>query len=761
VGYAFIMTTNKNNLDVRRELLSQASTSINLSALGVIINVLILIVAFWNIASGSFIFIWILSILSILAIRLKNAKSFLRNKKASSIEEKEKEFKRLTLITAVILSVGMVLLFPNDKPFHQAFLTMVLAGLSAGAVMSLSIYRELIRNYLIILIVPYIFVIFDINSEVNILISILILIFLAMLISFSKTYNSRILDLIISKLTVEKTEKELQHSKDNFSTIFKEATIGVFTYDTNLIIQESNKAFASILKAPYEKIINLDMKQLLDQNIRQCLDSALTGEKGFYEGKYHTKISDEDIWISMETVPMHDTENNIKGALALVTDLTQRVKSEEKIRYQASYDYLTGLANRLTFNQKLANQISKLAEQNCFAVVLFIDLDHFKTINDSLGHHIGDEILKIFASRALSVLREDDTISRLGGDEFVILLNNLNRNDATARKISTKVADKLHKIMKKPIEIEGNSLHLTLSIGINIVGSEQKNIHDILKYADIAMYKAKDTGRNTTCFFKKEMSQDIDKKLTLNNELRQALKLNQFELYYQPIVEIQSGNIVSCEALIRWNHPTKGVVFPDNFIPYAEESNLIIDIGDWVIDRACKQFKKCSGKIQDVAINISPRQFIQENFVEKILQTTRTNKIHPSSLKLELTESVAIDNLSTTIEKMNLLKSYGFQIVMDDFGTGYSSLSYLKNLPFNYIKIDRSFIQDMLENEDDASLVKTILSISQQLNFSVIAEGVETQEHIEFLKEFDCDFYQGYIKSKPIPADKFKELLDS
>ena len=503
------------------------------------------------------------------------------------------------------------------------------------------------------------------------------------------------------------------------------------------------------------------MKQLPDQNIRQCLDSILSGERGFYEGKYHTKISNEEIWISMETVPMYNSEDNIQGGLAIVTDLTHRVKSEEKIRHQASYDHLTGLANRLTFNQKLSKKVSKLSEQNNFAVVLFIDLDHFKTVNDSLGHHIGDKILKIFASRALSVLREDDTISRLGGDEFVILLNNLNRNEATARKISTKVADKLHKIMKKPIEIEGNSLHLTLSIGINIVSSEQKNIHDILKYADIAMYKAKDAGRNTTCFFEEEMSQDIDRKLTLNNELRHALKLNQFELYYQPIVETQSDKIVSCEALIRWNHPTKGVVFPDNFIPYAEESDLIIDIGDWVIDRACKQFKKCSGKIRDIAINISPRQFIQEDFIEKILQTTKSNEIHPSSLKLELTESVAINNLSATIKKMNLLKSHGFKIAMDDFGTGYSSLSYLKNLPFDYIKIDRSFIQDMLENEDDASLVKTILSISQQLNFSVIAEGVETQEHIEFLKEFDCDFYQGYVKSKPIPADKFKELFDS
>jgi len=755
------MKIDKNSLNVKKELLAQASSSLRLSALGVFVNVFVLIFAFWDTTSSGFLFIWTTSILLILAIRLKNAKSFLNDIENSSIEEKEKEFKVLALVTAVIISTGIVVLFPNDRPFYQAFLTMILAGLSAGAVMSLSAYKELTRNYLIILITPYLFVIFDKNSEIHILISLLILIFLAILISFSKNYHNRILDLIISKLAVQRTQKELQYSQNNFSTIFQEATVGVFTYNRDLIIQESNKAFASILNAPYDKIINLDMKQLPDQNIRQCLDSVLSDEKGFYEGRYHTKISNKDIWVSMETVPMYNTEDDIQGGLAIVTDLTHRVKSEEKIRHQASYDHLTGLANRLTFNQKLSKKISKLSEQNSFAIVLFIDLDHFKTVNDSLGHHIGDEILKIFASKTLSVLRGGDTISRLGGDEFVILLEGSQRNESIARETSTKIANKLHEIMKNPIKIEKNSLHLTLSIGINIFNHQQKNIHDILKHADIAMYKAKDAGRNTTCFFEKEMSDEINRKLTLTNELRSALELNQFELYFQPIVETKSDNIVSCEALIRWNHPEKGLIFPDNFIPHAEDSNLIIDIGNWVIDRACQQFKKCSGKISDISINISSRQFIQDDFVENILEIVKQNNLHPRTLKLELTESVAIDNLSETIKKMNLLKSHGFKIAMDDFGTGYSSLSYLKNLPFDYIKIDRSFIQDMLENEDDASLVKTILSISKQLNFSVIAEGVETQEHIEFLKEFDCDLYQGYVKSKPIPADKFKELFDS
>jgi EAL domain-containing protein (putative c-di-GMP-specific phosphodiesterase class I) len=255
------------------------------------------------------------------------------------------------------------------------------------------------------------------------------------------------------------------------------------------------------------------------------------------------------------------------------------------------------------------------------------------------------------------------------------------------------------------------------------------------------------------------MSKYIHKQLLLNNELRKAIELNEFELYFQPIVEMRSENITSCEALIRWNHPQKGLIFPDYFIPFAEESDLIIQLGDWVINEACKKYKNFDSSLLDISVNISSKQFIQEDFVQKILEATKLHDISPSAIKLELTESVAVNNLPDTIKKMNILKSHGFKIAMDDFGTGYSSLSYLKNLPFDFIKIDRSFVKDMLENEDDASLIKTILTISKQLKFKVIAEGVETHEHISVLKALECDFYQGYVKSKPVPEEEFKKLL--
>jgi diguanylate cyclase (GGDEF)-like protein len=388
-----------------------------------------------------------------------------------------------------------------------------------------------------------------------------------------------------------------------------------------------------------------------------------------------------------------------------------------------------------------------------------MDIDNFKTINDSLGHHIGDELLRIFAKRLSSIVSKDDVVARLGGDEFVILLSHLGDKQLLANHRSNQMAKEVHNIIKKPISVEEHILHITLSIGINIIDAKNKNINNIIKNADIAMYKAKELGRNTTCFFEKNMSDDIENQLLLNNELRNAIKNEEFELYYQPIAQTHDLKIVSCEALIRWNHPTRGVVYPDDFIPYAEESGLILPIGNWVIERACIDYKDLQNFVENIAINISGKQFNRDDFLDDILSITEKYNINPNALKLELTESVVIDNFASTLNKMVFLKSYGFALSMDDFGTGYTSLSYIKNLPFNFLKIDRSFIQNVLVNEDDASLVKTILNIANQFNFFVIAEGVETKEHIEFLDNLNCNYIQGYVLSKPIRKEDFKELV--
>lgn len=669
----------------------------------------------------------------------------------------ENRFKQYSLASATIISVGTIILFPQDQPYHQAFLSIILIALSSSAVLSFHAFKTLIIYYLLILMLPFSYVLYLQDTQIHTYLAIFTVLFFFVLIFFSRRHYNNIINTIKSNQLVQESQKELKLSQNHFHTIFKQTPVGIFTYDTDLIIQDLNQAFATTLSAPYEKLFEFDMKILPDKSIRPALDIVLEGEKGFYEGKYRTKMSNEDIWINMQTVPMFDTKGDIKGGLGIVADITQRIKSEEKIRHQAFYDHLTGLANRIRFNESLDQELARLSRHSHYGAVLFIDIDHFKNINDSLGHHIGDLLLKTFAQRALASIRKEDMVARLGGDEFVILLSDLSDNEMQATEIASHIAGKLHSLMNIPIEVEENSLHITISIGITLINSNDKDINNILKHADIAMYEAKVAGRNTTRFFEKDMSLKIQEQLILDNELRQAILHNEFELYYQPIVETKSSKVVSCEALIRWNHPTRGLVFPDAFIPYAEDSGLIITIGEWVIATACKNHKQHKDKLKNIAINISSKQFIQKDFVTNILDITKKYDVDPSIFKLELTESVAIDNFEQTAKKMNTLKSHGFSIAMDDFGTGYSSLSYLKNLPFDFLKIDRSFIQHILDNEDDASLVKTILTISKQFKFAVIAEGVETQEHVEFLKALDCEYYQGYVISKAVPASKFKD----
>jgi len=749
---------DKKNYQLKKELMRLAIDNSFLSSLGLFINIMILFTIFWDIGNHLFLIVWSTTLTILLIVRSIGAKLFLKNRLKFSIEVSGIFFKSITLLSATILSLGFVILFPEDLPLYQSFLTMIVAGISAGSIMSLSYYKHLIVAYLSILLLPFSTIVYMQNTQLHIFIALLIVIFLLMLLFFSRRYYTNITQVIVSKLIIKQAQKELKLHEKNFSSIFKEVPIGIFTYNKELIIQEANQAFSQLLKADATQLLDFDMKSIKDKTIMPTLTTILQAQKGFYEGCYHTKISNEDIWISMKTVPMFDIENNVKGGLGIVEDITKRIETEKKMRYQAFYDHLTGLANRLTLHSHLTEQLERLKIKERFGAILFIDIDYFKNINDSLGHHIGDIILQTFASRASLLVSDNDIVARLGGDEFVILLSDLSDDATIAHHRTQKIADKLHKDMKIPIAIEEHTLHITLSIGVALISGKQNSMNDVLKQADIAMYRAKQLGRDTTCFFEDSMSKEIEEQMRINYELREAIKYNQFELYYQPIVEINSSKIVSCEALIRWNHPTRGLLYPDKFIQYAEESGLIIKIGEWVIEKVCSDYKELKEYIQNIAINISAKQFNQQNFIENILKITTLYGVPPHSLELELTESVVINNFLITIEKMNQLKSYGFTIAMDDFGTGYSSLSYLKDLPFDFLKIDRSFIQNILTNKDDASLVQTILAISKQFNFAVIAEGVESREHIEFLDSFGCNYIQGYVISKALPIESFKRL---
>ncbi|WP_457748641.1 EAL domain-containing protein [Sulfurimonas sp.] len=746
-----------NDNKIKYELMELMASDSFASSFAFLIIISVVTLVFWGPSDKIFLSVWTFCLYGIIFIRTFFIKQFLKNK--INFNAIYLIFHILTILSVALLSIGLMLIFPRVNELYQAFIVMIIAGTSAGAVMTLSYFKNLSISYLLILIFPLIYTLFRQNSDILHALNYLVILFLIMALLFSIKYNKTIITTLKNKNQILKTKKALEVSKNNFESIFKEVPVGLFTYNEKLVITQANKALATFLQAPVEKLIGLDMKTLKDKVFLQELEKVFLNEKVSYEGKYHTTLANVTIWIKLNAIPMYDTQGNISSGLGMVEDITQQVEYQEQLKYHAFYDSLTGLTNRNAFTGYLQKFMHRLERTKEYGILLFIDLDNFKNINDSLGHDVGDYVLKIFAQRIKKVLRKGDIFARLGGDEFVILIFQTESNPIFINEIALNISNKIHEALKEPIQSDTETLYITLSLGIKTLQSDEKDVNTILKHADIAMYESKNSGKNKTSFYDAAMSEQMQRQLTLHNELKTAIKEKQFELYLQPIVDLKTDKIVSAEALIRWNHPTKGLIFPDAFIDYAETSNLIIEIGNWVIDRAFEMFHELNHTLEDIAVNISLKQFYQNDFEDILLNNAKKYNLHPSCIKLELTESVTLKNLDDTVNKMLAIKSHGFKFSMDDFGTGYSSLSYLKNLPFDYLKIDQSFVINMLKNESDKKLVKIIIDVAQQFNFLVIAEGVETSEHVKFMQENKCDFYQGYFMSKPIPIQKFKTLL--
>ena len=449
---------------------------------------------------------------------------------------------------------------------------------------------------------------------------------------------------------------------------------------------------------------------------------------------------------------------------ATLRDVTERKQAEAKIEHLAFYDALTELPNRRLLLDRLEQHISRARRYGHFGAMLFLDLDRFKNINDSLGHPIGDALLQEVAKRLIHDLRTADTVSRLGGDEFVMLLSDLGNDEGNAAAIAQQKAENIKLKLAEKYFVDGHELHITPSIGVAMFPSGkngQETGDDILRYADTAMYKAKDDGRDTIRFFLPSMQAAADSRLAVEKELRYALERSELRLFFQPQVNDQ-GEILGAETLARWQHPEKGFISPATFIPIAEATGLILPIGEWVLKTACEHLKAWSDEgldIHHLAVNVSPRQFRQPNFVDQVKKILQQTGANPQQLGLELTEGMVIDNILDTIAKMEALKKLGIELSIDDFGTGYSSLAYLQKMPLDILKIDQSFIRDIETDKNDAAIVDTIISMANHLGLKVIAEGVETRLELEFLQAKGCPLYQGYLFSKPVPNDQFRILL--
>ncbi len=446
----------------------------------------------------------------------------------------------------------------------------------------------------------------------------------------------------------------------------------------------------------------------------------------------------------------------------------ERKKAEERILFLAYYDSLTSLPNRILFKDRLYQSLVMAKRHQRLLAILFLDLDNFKRINDTLGHPAGDELLKQAAVRLSNYIRKSDSISRysadefstvlarLGGDEFTILLTEIAQAHDTI-----KVAQRILDAIAQPFDIEGQEVFITASIGIAIYPIDGEDVDTLLKNCDTAMYHAKNEGRNNYKFYEQSLNKTALDILTLENNLRKALDKQEFIVYYQPRIDIRTRNIVGLEALIRWRHPQKGMIPPSEFIPMAEENGLIVPIGEWVLNEACKQNKTWQAKgfaPVFISVNLSGKQFKQQNLIKVIQQALSETALDPRYLELEITESIIQDTGSTAVILCDL-RNLGLKISVDDFGTGYSSLSYLRRFPVDALKIDRSFVKDATKDMDSAAIVKAIIAMSHCLKLRVVAEGVETEEQLKFLSDEGCDEFQGYLISPPLPADEVVRFL--
>jgi diguanylate cyclase (GGDEF)-like protein/PAS domain S-box-containing protein len=552
-----------------------------------------------------------------------------------------------------------------------------------------------------------------------------------------------------------------------------ESQEGMMVTDAHGVIVRVNQAFTRLTGYSAAEAVGQTPVLLRsgrhDKTFYDLMWQALR-EKGYWQGEMWNQRKNGKIYAEWLTISAVKTpEGETSHYVGTFSEITLNKEAQAEIHRLAYYDPLTHLPNRRLLMDRLGQALASSTRSGHHGAVLFLDLDNFKTLNDTRGHAVGDLLLGEVALRLQTGVREGDTISRLGetisrlgGDEFVVVLEDLSVNATEAATQAQLVGEKVREALARPYDLDGREFHCTASVGITLFRDHAAMVDTLLKQADLALYQAKGAGRNCLRFFDPAMQSALDEHSTLEADLRAALQHGQLQLHYQPQID-SARRVIGAEALLRWLHPQRGSVSPNVFIPLAEESGLILSIGRWVLETACTQIKAWSEHAATrelrLAVNVSARQFRQEDFVDEVRQVLSETGADPTRLKIELTESMVIDGVADTISRMNALKALGIRFSLDDFGTGFSSLSYLKRLPLDQLKIDRSFINDLATDPNDAAIVQTIISMSHTLGLNVIAEGVETEAQLERLDQYGCAAFQGFLFSQPLPIKEFERFL--
>ena len=543
---------------------------------------------------------------------------------------------------------------------------------------------------------------------------------------------------------------------------------GMLVTDQHGVILQVNSAFAAMTGYSAEESVGqrpnfLHSKQH-DAGFYRSMYEAL-GRTDSWQGEIWSQRKNGETYPAwLTTTAVRNSDNAVSHYVASLSDITERKAAEREIENLAFYDSLTHLPNRRLLMDRLKQGLLASARSGHHAALMLLDLDKFKTVNDTLGHSTGDLLLYQVGQRLAQCVREGDTVARLGGDEFVVLLENLSSETGKAAAQAEGIGHKILNSLSKPYDLAATHCHSTSSIGVTLFANQQCALEDLLKQADIALYQAKESGRNTLRFFDTVMHETIMQRARLESSLQEGLAQQQFLLHFQPQMD-HSRTPIGAEVLVRWQHPQRGLVSPAEFIPLMEETGLIVPLGLWVLESACCQLKRWEGHPAtchlSLAVNVSARQFHKANFAQEVLQVLQRTGANPNKLKLELTESVLVDDVEGMIAKMAQLKNQGVRFSLDDFGTGYSSLAHLKRLPLYQLKIDQSFVRDVLTDPNDATIARTIIALGKSMGMNVIAEGVETEGQHAFLRSHGCHAFQGYLFSRPLPLDQFERFLES
>lgn len=665
------------------------------------------------------------------------------------------------------LAWGITLFFLSDLPAeYHFFIYVIIVGLAASGIVTLGMIFSLYLVYMLPMLgMCLIWMLLQdgiLYSTSALLTAILIFYYYYSVGRFSHNFNQA----FIEKEAVRNKQQYLQSIIDGIydpiMVIKEDYTVELM--NSALYKTTKNNNFSDPMSPKCYEISHNRSTPCHGSKHPCPLSQVINSKKHSVIVHNHCQPEGEKNYIELSASPLFDNEQHCVGIIESSRNITAHIQAQDELRiqknilhYQAHHDALTGLPNRILFNDRLEQGIEKSKRNNTKMALLFIDLDHFKEINDSLGHKAGDVILKVVTQRLKKTIRQEDTLARFGGDEFIIIMEELSQGQN-----ATRLAQRIIDYFILPITVENNLLYVSSSIGISLYPDDGSSAQNLLKYADAAMYKAKNDGRNNFQFYSAEMTELAFERVIMETHLRTALKSKEFVVYYQPQINAENNKLIGMEALVRWQHPTMGLLSPAKFIPLAELTGLIIKLDQLVMKIAMMQISQWYRKGLNpgrLSLNLAIKQLHQNDFItilEKLIKKTRCK---PKWLELEVTEGQIMSNPEEAIKTLNQISDLGINLAIDDFGTGYSSLSYLKKLPINKLKIDQSFVRELPNDEEDAAIAKAVIALAQSLNLSIIAEGVETKEQKEFLVNNGCENIQGYFYSRPIPADEMEKYL--